>query len=342
MYIISTGLTSPVGLYSESACAALRAGISAFEELSYVDNLGDPVVGAFIPNISKELKKEDKLLLMLTQAVSECVERIEGLNLSKVPIFVCLAEEGRPGGDFDLSSTIIGRVEQTLKLNFDSKFSKTICKGHTSAFEALIEIRALMKKGLIRQALLCGVDSYINAGSLLWLDQYQRLKTKNNSDGVIPGEAAGAVIVSKIARHDNDCRNTIIGSLGTGEESTTVLDDAPLMAKGMTKAIQSALNEANLKMHEIDLRMTDVTGEAYYFKEQLYSKMKIQRKDAKQFVDLWHSSENIGDVGSVSGLVQLIYAKVTIAGKMGCLRNLLCTTSNASNSRAAAIIKFDS
>ena len=40
--------------------------------------------------------------------------------------------------------------------------------------------------------LVCGVDSYINARSLHWLDRNSRLKTPANSDGVIPGEAAAA------------------------------------------------------------------------------------------------------------------------------------------------------
>lgn len=341
MYITSTGMVSPVGLSAEASCVAMYAGIAAFEELPYVDNRGEPIIGAVVPSISFEMKRDERLLLMLEQAVAECISKCGNLRFNQVPLFVCLAEEGRPGSGASLSPIIISQIENRLDTQFHPLYSKVICSGHTSGFKGMDYAKILMNEHGICQCLVCGVDSYINVSSLLWLDQDFRLKTDDNSDGVVPGEAACAVMVEKSVSSDFDSRSAFIRGIGLSGEEATILNDVPLMAQGMSSAIRSALKEAELEMHEIDLRLADVTGEAYCFKEQLLSKMKLQRKDANIFVDFWHHAENIGDVGSAGGLVQLLLAKETVSRKMNHIHYLLCTTSNVLTDRAAMVIHLN-
>jgi hypothetical protein len=56
LYVTCLGLICAVGLTPESAGAAMRAGIAGFEELPYFDDDGEPVIGAMVPSLPKELR----------------------------------------------------------------------------------------------------------------------------------------------------------------------------------------------------------------------------------------------------------------------------------------------
>lgn len=76
IYLTSTGMVSSVGLSSAAACAAMRAGIAMFEELSYRDNRGQSVVGAAVPGLDAELKRDERLLELLTHALADCWQMV--------------------------------------------------------------------------------------------------------------------------------------------------------------------------------------------------------------------------------------------------------------------------
>jgi len=334
MYVIATGMVCPVGLTDESACAAMRAGISAFEELPYLDNTGEPIVGAFVPTISFKLKRDERLLLMLEQVILDCISKCKEFDFSQVPIFVCLAEEGRPGNGVEMSSNVINEIESRLTKKFHPIYSQVICNGHTSGFEAMGKARELMRIKGIESCLVCGVDSYINASSLLWLDQYYRLKTEDNSDGVIPGEAAAAVMVS--SRSKSDATISISG-LGFGFENANLLEiELPLMGIGLSQATKQALLDADINMGDIDSQFSDATGEQYGFKEHALMIGKVLRT-RKEELEIWHFAENVGDTGSVSGLLQVIKVFFSVNKGYSIGFNALGLTSSINGKRAAAV-----
>lgn len=307
MYIVSTGLVCPIGLTAVSACAAMRAGIAMFEELPYMDNSCEPIVGAMVPGLEPNLKREVRLIELLSAALLDCLRQGYPQPLDRVPLLVGLAERGRPGGGAALADEVVSLIEQKLQVRFHPRLSRAIPGGHTAGFEALAVARELLRDPHIPACVVSGVDSYINAGSLLWLDQHWRLKTEENSDGVIPGEAAAVVLLKR-----QPLTNTIgavkVRGLGFGSESASVLSEDPLMGEGLTQATRAALSEARMQMHDIDFRLSDVTGESYGFREQALVVAKLLRVHQENGYPLWHCSENVGDIGAASGIHQLIIA----------------------------------
>src|SRR6266498_986000 len=267
MYITSTGMVCSVGLNAAAACAAMRAGIANFVELPYHDNQGEPIIGAMVPGIPRDFKRDDLLVELLVRALSDCLYNKPEEPLETIPLLVGLAESGRPGGGAGLTPSIINRVEEQLGSKFHPRLSGVIPQGHTSGFRAVQIARQLCRDGKAQACVICGVDSYINASSLLWLDQLWRLKTAENSDGVIPGEAAAAVLLEQQTTAQSAFKVKVIG-LGFAHESAHILSEDPLLGLGLAEAVRTALDEAECQMHEIDFRLSDVTGESYGFKEQ--------------------------------------------------------------------------
>lgn len=337
MFIESTGMVCSVGLTAKSACAAMRAGIANFQELPYLDNDGEPIIGAMVPGLPPDMKRGERLGELLAMAVADCLKDSAIQSLENIPILVGLAEPDRPGGGAGLVDKIFARMNEKLGLRFHPQLSRTITAGHTSGFEGLRIARELFKNSEVSACLVCGVDSYINASSLLWLDQHQRLKTEENSDGVIPGEGAAAVLVTKQLNPRGGEHIEVTG-LGFAVEKATPLNEEPMLGLGLAQAARSAMDETGLQYHQIDLRISDVTGESYGFREQALVEGRLLRV-RKEEMPIWHCTDSCGDIGAAVGLSELVIAFHAIKKNYVPGVPVICFTSAVFGNRAVAIIR---
>lgn len=337
MYIGATGMVCSVGLNAAAACAAMRAGISGFDELPYWDKKIMPVVGAAVPCLGRELQFGPRLVRMLVMALRDCLSKTPNLPLQKVPLVVCLAESGRPGAWSDQS--IILQAQEELGTTFHPHLSSVISRGHTAGFNGLQTARKLLNAHTVPGCLVCGVDSYINASSLFWLDQHWRLKREDHIDGVIPGEAAAAVYVQ--GRATQETAAEVIG-LGFGYENSSVLTEEPLLGLGLAEACRQALAEAGLGFHDLDFRLSDVTGENYGFREHVLAEARLARVVRSQSQPLWHPVESIGDTGAAAGIIQLVMASAAWTKGYAPGKYAACFTSSVPGKRAVALLRQQS
>lgn len=335
MYITATGMVCAVGLNAASACAAMRAGIANFVELPYHDNQGQPIVGAPVPGLSFDLKRADRLVELLSRAIADCLKDQTKNSFDRVPLLVGLAEPERPGGGAGLAPTIIAEVQEKTGKRYHPTKSRVFASGHTAGFEALREARHLIQLGHATACIVCGVDSFLNATTLLWLDHHDRLKTPANRDGVIPGEGASAVLVQL---NPLASARTEMSGLGFGREAATILSEEPLLGLGLTDAARAALGEAGLGLHEMDVRLSDVTGELYGFKELPLVEARLMRVIRKQAQPLWHWSETIGDSGAAAGIAQLILMDHAFQKGYAPGQKAICLSSAVPGDRAVAIL----
>jgi 3-oxoacyl-[acyl-carrier-protein] synthase-1 len=125
--------------------------------------------------------------------------------------------------------------------------------------------------------------------------------------------------------------------LGFATEAATVLNEEPLLGKGMAAAVQDALREARLAMHEVDFRLSDVAGESYAFEELALAQSRLMRQ-TRETQDLWHPADSVGDCGAVAGLIQFAWAEQAFLrgyapGPVAALH-----ASSAFGGRAAAVV----
>lgn len=332
MEIVSTGLVCSVGWSASSACAAIRAGLAGFEELPYRDDEGEPIKGATVSPPANEERSNLHSVLLLEKALADCLDGVDPLPLAEVPLVVGLGEPDRPGVPSFLPASIIPFVEQELGVRFDPTRSRVISSGHTAGFRALAAAREFLKDPLVPACLVCGVDSYLNPESLYALSAAERLKTGENSDGVIPGEAAAAVLVRRNA-------GTVrVTGLGFGLESVTVYSPEPLLGLGIAEAARAALLEAGTALHEMDFRLSDVTGESYGFREQSLMVSRLLRVRRENF-PVWHCADSIGDTGAAAGIAQLVIAFHAFRRGYAPGRRAICCTSAPLGDRAVAVVE---
>ncbi len=290
-----------------------------------------------VSDLDPAMERGLRLVELLGMALTDCLESVPGQDTKEIPLLVALEETGRPDGDAELVKTIVANVSEKLSVSFHAKLSRVITKGHIGGFEALRIARELTEDSEIPGCLVCGVDSYINKAVIDWLDQHWRLKHEDNSNGVIPGEAAAAVFVSRKALPQMETKIRVAG-LGFGEEQANVLSEEPLLGLGLTAAARTALAEANLKMNEIDLRLSDVTGESYGFKEHTLMLCRVMR-EGREELPIWHCADSIGDTGAAAGVCQLVIAHDAFTKGYAPGNNAACYTSSVFGDRASAVLR---
>lgn len=203
---------------------------------------------------------------------------------------------------------------------------------------ALLDARTLIYRGGHRHVLIAGVDSFLSAATLSAFEQRERLLTSQNSNGFIPGEGAAAVVLA--APVVNEKPQLACIGLGFGTEQATVeSEDIPLRAEGLTQAVRAALSEAGCGLEQMDFRLTDISGEQYYFKEASLALSRSLRV-RKEFFHLWHPADCIGEVGAAIGPAMLAVALAASRKGYGEGPNIFCHLGNDAGQRAVALLSY--
>lgn len=304
----SVGLACPVGLSASASCAAMRAGIASFEELPFVSEYGEPVIGAFLSTIRAEGGKRERIKSLLDFALQDACSAFSDADRAAIPLLVVVGNRGGSEGIESMGHELLEDASKTSGVGLESPFCKLFHGGGPIAFRAIEHARSLVGRRQVEKVCVVAVDSLVSAKDVDELENRHRLKNDENSDGIIPGEAAACVVLGSSSAP----LLTILG-IGFAEESAVLESDEPLRGIGMSTAASAALEEAGLQMNDVSFRCADAAGESYAFKELTLVLANILRSPVEE-MPLWLPAESIGDCGSASGLVQLVVATAAFRG----------------------------
>lgn len=331
--IQNSGLVTSVGLSAPTACAAIRAAITNHTETRFMIN-GEWLLGAQVP-LEQPWRGRAKLVRMLAMAVRECLAPFGVPAPKTLPLLLCVAEERRPGRLDRLDALLFAELERVVGIEFHPEFSGTISKGRVGVAVALRRARRLMDEEGVPQVLIAAADSLLVGPTLVGFEAEGRLLTPENSDGFVPGEAAGALM---IGRPDPGPRLDCIG-VGFGVEPSATNPDVPLRAEGLTQAIKQSLADAGCAMHDLDFRITDNSGEQYYFKEAALALSRTLRRRKEEF-DIWHPADCIGEVGAAIGVAALAVALAASRKGYALGSNTLCHFGSDIGERGALVLRY--
>lgn len=326
-------LVCPVGYMPASAAAAMRASISVFEELPYRDSGGQPIRGALVDAISPQARGRSRFAALARLAVDHIDEKVAAsLPWGEMPFLLCTRDAGMPGARFNgiLSGLAVPGGKPLVGAR-----AFQVTHGQISVFVAMEQARTLLDERNVEACLIMAIDSLIDARALSWLDSRMRLKTSKVTDGLIPGEAACILVVSRRPIFDGSLR---LRGLGLAVETATASNEEPFRADGLSAALKIALGEAGVRMHEIAFRLSDVGGESYAFEELVLAQMRNMRQTRPE-QPVWHAADCMGDCGAVAGLIQFAWAEQAFKrgyapGELAALHG----SSMAFSGRAAAVV----
>jgi 3-oxoacyl-[acyl-carrier-protein] synthase-1 len=331
--VASTGLVTSVGLTGAATCAAIRAAISNHTETDFINGEGDPIMGAQVV-LAEPWQGLSKLVQMLWLAVDECLMSA-ATPAQDVPLLLCVSEPSRPGRLASVDDELFLELEQKLDARFHPEWSGLVPHGRVGIVHALLRARDLIDRG-VPAVLIAASDSLLIAPTLSRLDDRTRLLTESNSNGFVPGEAAGAVLVTRCPAGRPHLRCM---GLGTAHEAAFIDSDRPLRGDGLTRAIEAALQDAQCAPHDLDYRITDNSGEHYYFKE---AALAISRtlKVPKAVFEFWHPADCIGETGAAVGFVAFTVAVAAAQKGYAPGSTVLVHLGNDEGHRGAAVLRY--
>ena len=293
--ILNTALVTSVGLDAPTTCVALRAKLTNPVRTRFVGYDGEWLMGHEVPLI-EPLRGLPRLVAMASMAIEEALRGIAPTDWPQLPILLCVAEKHRPGRTEGIDEQLFLDLQAALDARFDAR-SSVVALGRVGMAVALSNARTLLQQPGTQRVLVVAVDSLLSWPTLSHYDSQHRLLTPSNSNGFMPGEGAGALLVG----HPQRGSGLLCTGIGFGMEAAHIDSELPLRGDGLAQAIKAALADAGRTFKDMDFRITDLSGEHYYFKEATLALQRTSHERKEEF-DLWHPAECTGETGALAGV----------------------------------------
>src|SRR4030095_3941860 len=329
-----TGLVTSVGRSAPATCAAIRSKLTNPTETRFIDKAGERIVGHAVA-LDQSLRGLGKLAYMAAMVADECLIDVPRETCERIPVLLCVAERDRPGRLDGLDDRFLIEVCALLNGARFSPDSRVVPHGRVSVAVALLHARQLLYRSPAPAVLIVAADSLLTWPTLKTFEEHERLLANRNSNGFVPGEAASALLVSRSAAGPH---LEIVG-LGFATEPATIEKEEPLRGIGLSLAIDQALQDAGCEMHNMDFRITDISGEQYYFKEAAIATSRTLKQRKEEF-DIWQPAECIGEVGSAIGPAMLAVAEASGRKAYAPGPAMLVHGANDDGQRAAIVARY--
>lgn len=188
------GLATPLGLSTAATQAAVAAGLSWFRETPTIGRGNEPIRAAWLTSLTPETSRVDRVLFFARRAIAECAAGLDEAGITSLPVFFALSEadHGAPLVASDISYPL-GHAATKPRLDFSAR---AVLGGRAGFILALDAARAAILEQRTEAAIVAGFDSYCDPESLDRLATANRTLGPENPDGLIPGEGAGALLLS--------------------------------------------------------------------------------------------------------------------------------------------------
>lgn len=332
--IISIGLMTSVGRTAPAAAAAIRAGINRFRIGEWRDRFGQPARLALAQYLPSDLVGLDRLLALAIPAAREALAPLPRVAVRRLSTWLGVAPS-RPGWSDALEYSLANRLVTALGNLVPEPSVRVLPTGHASVLIGISQAAEQIARGELDYALVGGVDSYAPVETLAWLDAKRRLLSEENSDGFIPGEAAGFCLLAAL---------DMVGEIGLplrAEVSATAVAEEPYpftsegicTAEGLTRAVSQALSHGDTA----DWTICDLNGESFRAQEWAYAYLRTAKSHGEP-LQVWHPADCLGDVGAASGAVLVAIACSAIAKSYGRGSRPLLWASSDHGPRAAVLL----
>jgi 3-oxoacyl-[acyl-carrier-protein] synthase I len=320
-----------VGLSAPASCAAMRAKVSNPSETRFKGADGGWLLAHQV-ELDTPQRGLAKLAGMAAMAIEEALDGIPRSQWSRIPLLLCIAEAERPGRLDGLDDQLVSNIQTLLDVQFAPQ-SAIVEHGRAGIAVALHRARLLVDSGAFQHVLIAAADSYVAWSTLSYYEREDRLLTAGNSNGFVPGEGAGALLVGRSA---GVAAEFVCAGIGFGREAATLDSGQPLRGDGLTQAMKSALAEASWDLAEGCYRIADLSGEQYYFKEASLALSRAIRYRKDDF-ELWHPAECMGEAGAASAIACLVSAYTAAAMRYAPARRAIMHFSNDEGTRAVVL-----
>ncbi len=342
VHVVAVGARTPVGLQAESAAASVRARISRVRAHPFmVDSTGEKLRCAYDARLDPSLMGAARLLALAHAALGELHSKVtrNTPTPTSVPVLVALPES-RPGLPAHHLEWLVQSLGAQWLANLQALQVHAVGVGHAGALHALETAAGMVAQGKVELCIAGGVDSYLEADSIAWLDSERRLACDDIRSGFPPGEGAGFLaLASQSARVRLGLPSLArIRGIATAHETRALDSDEGTLGEALTQAVLAAGADLQPDREVVTDLYCDINGERWRTDDWGFALLRSQRlfQDGSVYtsaVGEW------GDVGAASGALGCILAIQAWQRRYARGPRAMVWGSSWSGLRAAAVLE---
>jgi len=342
--VIGHGMVTAAGRDGPSTFAALRAKISGVRTANLWDPTAGKNLGAGRPVLHQWSEGPETMGSLVTLAAQECLAAFEAdVRVDDVPIVVLLSPRQRPHRWPDLEDVVL----RHLTASFGTRVPRMVLAHGSTGIIRAIEFAADLMRRHGNHCLIIGAESFLRQPIVRHYIDQGRLLCGANSNGFIPGEAACAVLIGRAGSTRRP--ELVITGLGSGQEQagTGGNDERTSKAEGLTLAVRSALELAQVPFWSLNYTICDINGERYKFKEAVITRGRLDRAPPPGvpprpagYMDVWHPIEGTGEIGAAIFPCMLGWAFEASTKGYAPGESALLHASEENGERAALVTRF--
>lgn len=330
--IVSCSAVTAVGLDAFQTCAAIRSRITGFRACIPRTPPQEPLIAARVPTHSSLRPSYSEWLMNLaSRAIQELLP--ENSRTTRLGIVLSLSATHR---DTAVTGPSVSEFVSLLEIKSKMRFAQNIVleDGGGGSILALAYAEDMLRRHAVDLCVVGGVDSLLNPHDVDRLLKSHRLQGPENPDGLIPGEAAAFVLVS---RTENPCVLGQILGVGSAVESDSVLSPRYSKGAGLVAALDNAVRDSILSESDISFRVSNCNGERYAAWEAAIAVPRFYRT-RREKLPVWYPAASVGDTGAASGTLTIVLAVLAIAGGYAPGCRAMCEASSEPGLRAVCVV----
>jgi 3-oxoacyl-[acyl-carrier-protein] synthase-1 len=205
--ILGYGLCTPLGLTAKITSAEMAAGTTAFAETEIANRTGDPVRAARLPLIPAQATRMERMTQLARTALADLASDPPAeLKDGRMPLILALPDSSEGGAPIDPDEASLAITDPVREIRPDigqqrrgsrSAGADAVFRGRSAFFTALDEAQRFLTSDAVDAVLIGAADSLSDPLSLQGFGRANRVLSSANPDGLLPGEAAGFIIIGR-------------------------------------------------------------------------------------------------------------------------------------------------
>jgi 3-oxoacyl-[acyl-carrier-protein] synthase-1 len=303
--VVRLGLCTPLGLTTRTTQVEMAAGTVRFFLTDVPGARGEVTRASRLSLLDPDAPRSERIVQLASTALQECLEEVPFEKSQRLPLLLALPSPGS-GASIE-EARLLEALERTATPHLlHMEASGLHREGRAGFFMALAQAEVAIRTGRARRVLVGAVDSRCDPVSLRLLAGQQRLLSSTVRDGILPGEGAGFVLLTRTSpagRQELPCLGRIL-AVALAKEPRPMTRREPSGAEGLTEAFHHLRNHPIAGTRRVVRVLSCQTGETYWGHEfnRAYLRNAALMPEPL-LVEL--VAETLGDAGASSGVIQV-------------------------------------
>lgn len=338
LVISAVGLACSLGLSSEEACAAARAGLVRVSPIDSINAAKDPLFaketldgvpafsGHLVPAGAAGCCGIGKLVALARPAMQDLLRKagLSTSDLSRTGLCLCLSDafyqtrfgespeplgEGEPAGYGEVWSGIVAsspdRLCEALALPIRRDARWVSKAGRLALLGALHQASQWFAAGTIDRCLIGTIESCVEPAALLAYGAAHVVKSNANPVGFMPGEAAAFVLVEPDVVDGHEGAALRVASVTHVIDAPYLDAGAQPLGRGICQAAEQIILGRSSTKRLPDLIVADLNGTEMRASDWGHALVHLRDRFGEFTAETWLPVESFGETGAATGGVGL-------------------------------------